>query len=337
MDEIIEVSGVSKKFKVFESKLGQKKFLASLRRRYYDKVALDNVGFTIKKGEAVAILGRNGSGKSTMIKILTGILYPDKGSVRVMGFDPWTDRQKLALRAGVVFGKQDALYWNLPAIDSFDFVRRLYRVPEKDYKRRLDYLIGALSLEDVYRRQVRTLSLGERMKCSFISSVLHQPELVFLDEPTVGVDLPSSIALRKTIVEMRNEYGTTFVLTTHIVEDVEAMSERVIMMDQGKKVFDGSKTDMKHIFGNKKQLKLYLAKDAKVRVNSYGHVLEQKGSYVKIEIDADKLKSRKITELLNGENVLDYNVSEPGLGLILEKLYARKAGKTGKTGKARKR
>lgn len=324
MDEIITVSGVNKSFKSYESKLGTGVFLASLRRRSYIKKVLDDINFTITRGEAVALLGRNGSGKSTLIKILTGIITPDSGKVRVLGMDPFKDRLRLSLKMGVVFGKQDPLYWNLPAIDSLDFVKRVYKIPDKVYRERLNYLLDMLSLQDVYKRQVRTLSLGERMKCSFVSSVLHLPEVVFLDEPTIGVDLPSGVALRKAIIEMRRTYGTTFILTTHIIEDVEAMSERVVMLDQGVKVFDGSKDGLKNIFGDKKQLKLYLAPNAKIPLAKYGKVLDRKANYVKLEIESKALRTKRISDLLNSKQVMDYNVSEPGLTMVLEKLYKKR-------------
>lgn len=330
MENVIEVRNLSRRFKTFRSRHGKAVFLASLRREYYLKRALSKVSFSIRQGELIALLGENGSGKSTLIKIMTGILHGDSGSALVLGMDPWKRREELDLSIGVVFGKQSNLFWNLPAVDTFDFIRKLYRIPQREYEERMSYYMETLNLADVYKRPVRTMSLGERMKCNFVSSVLHNPRIVFLDEPTIGVDLPSGIELRRALMAMRRRYNTTVLLATHVVDDIEALGERVLMMDKGKLVFDGPQHELRKLFGNKKQVELYF-KNGRAPVLAEGwNVMERRDCYMKLEVEPKLLKGSAITALLQDESVIDYNVSSPDLSYVLERVYlANKRRKRG--------
>ena len=228
---IIKIDSVMKKYKVNEG-ISKKGFLNSFRRKKVIKVAVRNISFNIKKGSIVALLGKNGSGKSTLIKMMTGIIYPDKGYITVDGLSPYNDRKRLAMKTGVVLGAHGQLYWNLPAIDTFNFMKSMYKIPETEFNKRLKLYLKMLSLNNVYKKPVRTMSLGEQMKCNFVASMLHNPKLVFLDEPTIGVDLPSKSALKEAIINARDNLGTTFLLTTHIVEDIE-IADHVIVIDKG--------------------------------------------------------------------------------------------------------
>ncbi len=318
---VIGVEDVRKKFKTYDT--NNKGFLASLRRRYYYKQALKGVSLYIKQGEIVALLGKNGSGKSTLIKILTGILYPDSGDARILGIDPWHMREDLAMDIGVVLGAHGQLYWNLSALDTFELMRHIYRIPEREFNKRLKYFISELELEKVYRRQVRTLSLGEQMKCNFVASVLHMPKIVFLDEPTIGVDLSSKASLINIIYEMQKEHNTTFILTTHIVEDI-SIAERVVMLDNGRKVYDGSKYKLMRLFGDKKEIELHFDGDAKKRdYIRYGKVIKKDINYLRLEVDRSMLKNPKFIKLISAADVIDYSVSEPGLGKVILKLYGK--------------
>lgn len=320
MQNILEIKNVSKRFKTYESK--GTGIVASLRRVYRFKNALSRVNLAVREGSITALLGRNGSGKSTLIKILTGILYADSGSVRVMGFDPWKERMKLAREIGVVLGAHSQLYWNLPAQDTFEFMRHIYGVEEAEFKKRLDYFMDALNLGDVYRKPVREMSLGEQMKCNFVASVLHMPRMVFLDEPTIGVDISSKAALKETMREMQKEHGTTFLITTHVVEDI-SVAERIFLLEKGSLVFDGSRSSLEHLFGNKRVVELSFSGGAMPRIGSYGRVLAQRKGFAKLEVDPRMLKDKRFMNLLSSRNILDYAVAEPGLGEILGKFYAR--------------
>jgi len=325
MEEIIKVNKLSKSFKSYQSLQGKKIFLASLRRRPYTKKALNEMSFKVKKGEIVMLLGENGSGKSTLIKTLVGILHPDSGEAEVMGMTPWKNRIKLAWKYGMISGAHNQMFWNLPAIDTFEYVKGLYEIPEKEYQKRLRYFVKLLNLEEVCKRQVRTLSLGERMKCNFVSAVLHLPEIVFMDEATIGMDLSSVINLRKALLDMQKNYNTTFFITTHIVDEIKALAEHVIIIDRGTVVFDGTKSALQKFFGKKKQLEIHFGKKIdKERYKKHGKVVEAGENYLKLEINAERLKERGIITLLNSEDVLDYNVSEPDLVYVLSRFYGRK-------------
>jgi ABC-2 type transport system ATP-binding protein len=316
---IITVDKVLKKYTVNESN-SKKGFLNGLRRKKVTKIAVRNVSLSIKKGSIIALLGKNGSGKSTLIKMMTGIIYPDKGHITVDGLSPYNDRKKLATRVGVVLGAHGQLYWNLPAIDTFNFMKSMYKIPEVEFNKRLKSYLKLLSLNDVYKKPVRTMSLGEQMKCNFVASMLHNPKIVFLDEPTIGVDLPSKSALKEAIINARDNSGTTFLLTTHIVEDIE-IADNVIVIDKGRKKFDGTKKELEKIFGDKRIVEVYSSKIKQINFKSYGRILLEKNDMIRLEVKPSMLKNKKFLTMLNGKYISDYRVSEPHLSYILSKLY----------------
>ena len=321
MEKIIEINELRKRFKTHEH-VDKGTWLAKLMRKSYYKKALDGLSFSVDQGDIVALLGRNGSGKSTLIKTMTGILHPDSGTVRVFGLDPWENRIRIASQIGVVLGAHGQLYWNLPAMDTFNFMKSIYHIPERDFRKRLNNLVDMLDLKKVYMRPVRTMSLGEQMKCNFVASVLHMPKIVFLDEPTIGVDLPSKTALRAMILTMRKEYQTTFIITTHLVEDI-TMAEKVILINKGKLIFNGSRNSLEHVFGDKRMIDLELRNQDKTVFRNYGKVIEHNDNFVKLEVNKNVLKSKRFIGLLAGDNVIDYKVYEPGLNFVLSKLYKK--------------
>ncbi len=317
-ESIIHVENVSKAFRVYE--VEGTGLLSTFKRRYYTNRALDSVSFDVKKGEILALLGRNGSGKSTMVKILMGILAQDSGSVAVLGMDPYRDRLKVAMQTGFVLGAHPQLYTNIPAIDTLEFIKVLYKIPDTLFEKRLAYLTDLLGIRDVSRRQVRVLSLGERMKCNFLAAVLHDPKVVLLDEPTIGVDLPSRTVIANTILEMRKRSGSTFVLTTHVVDDI-LIADRIVLLDKGRKLFDGDSHKIRELTKSKLQVDLYFKKDVTKGFSRFGRVIGRRNGNIRLEVDPSTLKSSGFIKLLQSDELLDYRVAEPGLGYVLNTFY----------------
>ena len=216
-----------------------------LSRRHRMVSALQGVSFSLQPGELLGFIGPNGAGKSTTIKILSGILRPSSGTVLVDGLSPFDDRQRHVANIGVVFGQRTQLWWDLPVIDGFDLLRDIYRVPADRYRRSRDELVDLLKLEPVLRQPVRQLSLGQRMRAEIAAALLHEPSLLFLDEPTIGLDAPSKLAVREVVKRLNRERGVTVLLTTHDMHDIEALAERVIVVGNGRVLADSSFEDLR--------------------------------------------------------------------------------------------
>ena len=218
--------------------------------------ALKEVSFSVDKGELVGYISPNGAGKSTTVKILSGILTPDGGEVTVGGIVPWKERKRHVKNIGVVFGQRSQLWWDVPIIDSYSLLRDIYRIPQGDYESRLKELTSALLLEELMRTPLRLLSLGQRMRAELCGSLLHRPQLLFLDEPTIGLDAVSKLALRDFLKWENDEYGTTIMLTTHDMEDIEALCSRVMVLGHGKKLFDGKLQDLLERYDTVRNVKI---------------------------------------------------------------------------------
>ena len=245
---MITVRNLCKTYRVARRNSGFGEAIRSFFRREYDIVtALDNISFTINDGETVGYIGPNGAGKSTTIKILSGILTPDSGECLVDGRIPWKNRIDHVARIGVVFGQRSQLWWDVPVIDSFELLRDIYSIDDAEYKRNRDALTELLDLGELLRTPVRQLSLGQRMRCEIAASLLHSPDILFLDEPTIGLDAVSKIAVREFIVRLNRERKTTVILTTHDMRDIEAITKRIILIGKGKILLDG---DISQITGN---------------------------------------------------------------------------------------
>ena len=243
---MIELSHLHKTFRVARRNAGMREAVRALFHREYTEIhALDDISFSIGDGEMVGYIGPNGAGKSSTIKVMSGILTPDSGSCVIDGCVPWRDRRAHVANIGVVFGQRSQLWWDVPVIDSFDLIRDIYRVDEHQYHTDLDELCDLLDLGEILRTPTRQLSLGQRMRCEIAASLIHRPRILFLDEPTIGLDAVSKLAVREFIRRINRERGTTVILTTHDMQDIEALTERIILIGRGKILLDGALEDLK--------------------------------------------------------------------------------------------
>ena len=248
---MIVMEHISKTYKVAKRNAGLKEACKSLFSREYQEIrALDGVSFTIGDGEIVGYMGPNGAGKSSTIKILSGILTPDSGVCSVDGRVPWKDRKAHVARIGVVFGQRSQLWWDIPVIDSFELLRDIYSVPKALYTQNLEELTELLQLSELLKTPTRQLSLGQRMRCEVAASLLHSPKILFLDEPTIGLDAVSKLAVRDFVKRQNREHGTTVILTTHDMQDISALAQRVILIGKGQILLDGTLDDIRREGGN---------------------------------------------------------------------------------------
>lgn len=296
---MISVEGLCKTFKVAQRSAGFKAAAKALFKREYSEIeALRDVSFRIKAGEVVGYIGPNGAGKSTTIKVMSGILVPDSGKCEILGRTPWEDRIAHVKNIGVVFGQRSQLMWDIPVLDSFGLLRDIYRVPEHKYKKNLARLTEILGLGEILGTPVRQLSLGQRMRCEITASLLHSPQLLFLDEPTIGLDAVSKVAVRKFIKEINQENNVTVILTTHDMGDVEALTDRILLIGKGQILFDGS-------FNNLKS-----------RYNSYSVLtVDYSGNDHLSEIENTKILSN-----VNGRAVLQVDTTSRSMSSVISQL-----------------
>lgn len=246
MNKTINVENLSKIYRVHEKPEGFKNTVKDLfARKYIDKKAVDNISFSVNQGEIVGLLGENGAGKTTTLKMLTGILYPTTGSVEIANYIPTQRKKAFLKKLCFVMGNKNEINWDLPAIDTFRYQQLVYEIPDAEYRENIKMLSELLDVTDLLNVQIRRLSLGERMKMELINNFLYSPEIVFLDEPTIGLDLNSQIAIRKFLREYRSQRNTTMIITSHYMDDIEETCDRVILMNHGKKAFDGGIEEIK--------------------------------------------------------------------------------------------
>lgn len=262
----IQVQDLRKTFKVQKNREGLKGAFADLFKRQYSEVtAVKDISFSIPQGEICGYIGENGAGKSTTIKMLTGILVPTSGTLSVGGYVPYEEREKFVRNIGVVFGQRSQLWWDIGVIESFQLLRKVYRVPEQEFKKRLDELVERLELQDLLNRPVRKLSLGQRMRCELVAALLHNPSILFLDEPTIGLDIVVKSEIRQFLKDMNREHGTTILLTTHDLQDIEALCSRVIMLDDGRIIYDGGLEDLKQRWGTGREVEFQFGTATKLQ------------------------------------------------------------------------
>lgn len=252
---MIKVEHISKTFKVSRRGAGFSEAFKSLFHKQYECIkALDDISFSIEDGEMVGYIGPNGAGKSSTIKVLSGILTPDGGKCIINDRVPWKDRTAHVKEIGVVFGQRSQLWWDVPVVDSFELLRDIYRIPTQTYQNNLEELVTLLNLKEIIRTPARQLSLGQRMRCEIAASLLHSPRILFLDEPTIGLDAVSKIAVRDFILERNRVHGTTVILTTHDMQDIETLTKRIILIGRGRILMDGSLEEIRKQFSTSKRL-----------------------------------------------------------------------------------
>ena len=316
---MIEVKHVSKTFKILKRKGGLKETLKTFFKREYKYIkAVDDVSFSIKKGEIVGYIGPNGAGKSTTIKMLTGILNPDSGTIRIKGLDPFKERKKYVKDIGVVFGQKSQLWWDIPVIESFNLLRDIYKIKQDKYEKTLNELVSLLKLEDIINTPVRQLSLGQRMKCELAASLIHEPSILFLDEPTIGLDAISKIALRKFIKEINKKKKVTIILTTHDMSDIDALSNRVIVIGKGKKLYDGSLSKLKKDFSKTKRLEIIYDKLNEIPKGI--DVIKKTKNSLLINLQGQN-SSEVISKFTSICEVKDINIYEDNIDDIILELY----------------
>ena len=305
---MIQVEHISKTFKVSRRSAGFFEAFKALFHREYECIkALDDISFNIDEGEMVGYIGPNGAGKSSTIKVLSGILTPDSGSCRINGRIPWKDRTAHVKDIGVVFGQRSQLWWDVPVIDSFELLRDIYKIPDKLYQNNLDELVNLLSIEQIVRTPTRQLSLGQRMRCEIAASLLHSPKILFLDEPTIGLDAVSKIAVRDFILELNRNHNTTVILTTHDMQDIEYLTKRIILIGKGK-------TDIKRLTVD------FIGKDIEL-VEGMKFILNEKNHGI-IDIDSKKLTVSDAISILSSQVKLnDISVTGPSIDEVVAQLY----------------
>jgi len=320
----IHIHNLCKTYIVSEREAGVVAALQSLVRRHTEQViAVDGLTFDVAPGEVVGFLGPNGAGKTTTLKMLSGLLHPTAGEVTVLGHVPW-QREKVFLRQiTLVMGQRNQLVWDIPAIDSYELNRAIYRIPTSDYRRTLDELTDLLELGPLLRKPVRNLSLGERMKCEIAAALLHRPKALFLDEPTIGLDVTMQRRIRTFIAEYNRRYGATVLLTSHYMADVEALCRRVIVIHHGKLLFDGELAGLVQSFSAHKTIMVQLG-DCETDLRSYGDVVTCEDGHVTLRVP--KSETARVTErLLADLPIIDLTVEDPPIEEVIEQVFAQEA------------
>ena len=318
----IEVSNITKTFKVVEKKSGLKESFKSFFKRDYKIIeAIKDISFKVEKGEIVGYIGPNGAGKSTTIKILSGILTPTSGKCKIGKMIPWENRKEYVKKIGVVFGQRSQLWWDIPAEDTFDLLKDIYDIEENKYQKIKEELVEKLNLKDIINVPVRQLSLGQRMRCEIAASLLHEPEILFLDEPTIGLDAISKQLVRDFIKRINKEKKTTIILTTHDMSDIDALAKRIILIGKGKVLYDGSLKKLKENFANKKYITVKTKDNIKLKQKGIIKKEKNKEGYNFI-IDAKILNISEFLNIISKKgNIEDIEIDNESLDNMIVNLY----------------
>jgi ABC-2 type transport system ATP-binding protein len=321
---VIRVANLTKIFKVPEREAGLRQAARSLvRRRHRDVHAVEGISFEIEAGEVVGFLGPNGAGKTTTLKMLSGLLYPTSGEATVLGHVPSRRERELLRRITLVMGNRNQLQWDLPAVDSFELNRAIYRIPRDEFRRTRDELIALLEVQDLVRKPVRNLSLGERMKVEVVGALLHRPQVLFLDEPTIGLDVTMQKRIRTFVDEYNRSNDATVLLTSHYMADVEALCRRVIVVHHGRILFDGELTALADRFAAYKTIEVALSNGA-VDLSRFGEVVARDGERVSLRVAREETP-RVTARLLAEHEVADLSVEDPPIEDVIELVFASEA------------
>lgn len=323
---IISVKNLKKHFKVYQKQPGLWGSIKSLWNRKYETVkAVDDISFEINPGEMIGFIGQNGAGKTTTLKTLSGLLYPTDGEVEVLGYNPWDRKPEFQKQFALVMGQKNQLWWDLPAMETFLLNKAIYEIPDEQYKKTLNTLVELLDVKDVLKVQVRKLSLGQRMKCELIAALLHNPKVLFLDEPTIGLDVVMQKALRDFIKQYNEEFNATIILTSHYMGDVKELCKRAIIIDKGKKIFDGELQSIIDKYARNKILSLVFSSEVKeAELKKFGDIKEfiQDGSAYTATVLVPRKKATSIAgEILNKLPVEDLNIEEPPIEAIIREVF----------------
>ena len=331
---MIKVCNLTKEFKTNKKYPGFKGAIKSLFSTEYTVTsAVDNMNFEIEEGEVVGYIGSNGAGKSTTIKMMTGILTPTSGKVEVNGIIPYENRTENAMNIGVVFGQRTQLWWDLPLSETFSLLRDIYSVSSEDFKERMKFFNEVLEIDEFMLRPVRTLSLGQRMRADLAASLIHNPKILYLDEPTIGLDVVVKEKVRNAIKQINKKYNTTVILTTHDLEDIEELCDRIIIIDKGVKIYDGSLSEIKEKYGYMTNVSILIKKkelEDKININSYFNLdnndlnLSDEDGKINITFNKNKISQMEIIQYFMENYILqDFSVKETSIDDIIKKIYRK--------------
>ncbi|MEO3978230.1 ATP-binding cassette domain-containing protein [Streptomyces sp. CAU 1734] len=319
MVDIIEVDGVEKVFDV-------RRRAGLLRREKHRVRAVDGIGFRVRRGEMVGYIGPNGAGKSTTIKMLTGILTPSAGRLRVAGIDPARERTRLARRIGVVFGQRTTLWWDLPLKDSYRLMHRMYRIPDGRFRENLDRCVDLLDLGELLDVPVRQLSLGQRMRGDIAAALLHDPEVLYLDELTIGLDVVSKAKVRGFLRDLNTQQGTTILLTTHDLTDIEQLCRRVMVIDHGRLMYDGALAGLHEAGGSERMLVVDLERELPPVETELARTVKVEGPRQWLAFPANQSAAPLVAAVAERYPVADLSVREPDIEAVIAKMYAERGG-----------
>ncbi|OGD85868.1 ABC transporter [Candidatus Curtissbacteria bacterium RBG_16_39_7] len=319
----ISVEHLAKYYRVYQKTPGVLGTLKALfSRKYYDVKAVDDVSFSIDEGELVGCIGPNGAGKTTTLKILSGLLYPTKGKVSVLGFVPWERKENFQKQLALVMGQKNQLWWDLPAIESFVLNKEIYEVPDQKYKKIMGELTEMLDIKDLLNVQVKKLSLGERMKAELVAALLHEPKILFLDEPTIGLDVVAQKKMRDFIKNYREKYKATIILTSHYMGDVKELCQRVIIIDLGRIVFDGKLDELVARYADHKVITCLFERPVdRENLEGFGKIDSFEPLKVSIQVERPQV-SQVSGELLSNFPIADLTIEEPPIEEIIRTFFA---------------
>jgi len=320
---VITVCSLRKEFRVYQHRAGLLGAMRNLASSEHSIVkAVDGISFDVDEGQIVGYVGPNGAGKSTTIKMLTGILVPTSGEINVGGLVPYKNRKENARRMGVVFGQRTQLWWDLPVIESFQLLRRIYRVSLDRYRENIDMFNDLLNIGEFINTPVRKLSLGQRMRCDLAAALLHDPPTLYLDEPTIGLDVVAKQRIRSFLTDMNRERKTTIILTTHDLSDVEKLCRRMMIIDHGKIIYDGTVDEIKRLYGKKRRLVVDLTEDYHEIAVPGVETIQRENHRAWLQFDRDKISaSELIAQITQKYDIIDLTLEEPEIETIVAKIY----------------